>query len=93
LKRTEAIINTGKAQSKAINGDAEAQQSTLAHDLAFASVVAVILGVGILGGAVSPEATALTAEVEAARPSRETVYFPSQYVNQGREIPEPAPTF
>lgn len=87
-------MKTGTPHSNVVKGNAAKPQSALAHDIAFAFVVAVILLVGIGDGALSLHAaSAVTSEVEPARPPRETVYFPSQYVNHGRDIPDQPPTF
>ena len=86
-------MNTGKPRLNTVDGNATDPRSTVARDLVFA-LAAVILLAGLPVDAVSAQTEiAMTAEVEVARPPRETVYFPSQYVNQGREIHELAPTF
>ena len=85
---------TGHPHLKVVEGNAANPRSPLARDLVFALVLAAVLFVGTGGSALSAQTpTAVTAEIEVARPPRETVYFPSQYVNPGREIPEPAPAF
>ena len=87
-------MNTGNSNMDVMNSAPARPQSSLRRDLAVALLVAAGLVAGALGGGVLREApTAVAATSAAVEPSQETVYFPSQYVNQGKEIPEPAPTF
>ena len=98
-QRKEAIMNTSNHLSvipAATDGDASRAPSGLPLDIAFgAIVVAILLTVVAAGGAFAPEWGAPVAEQQAsaAQPSQEFVYFPSQYVNQGTEIPDASSTF
>jgi hypothetical protein len=78
------------------DGDASRASSGLPLDIALAAIFVAILLMGVAaGGAFAPEWGAPVAEPQAsaAQPSQEFVYFPSQYVNQGTEIPGPSATF
>jgi hypothetical protein len=98
-QRKEAIMNTSKHLSvipAITDGDASRAPSGLPLDIALGAIVVAILLTGVAaGGAFAPDWGAPVAEPQAsaAQPSQEFVYFPSQYVNQGTEIPEPTPTF
>jgi hypothetical protein len=69
---------------------------SLSRDAVVAMIVvtALLMGIGA-GAAFQPQPGTPAAEPQsvASQPSGEFVYFPSQYVNQGTEIPEPVPTF
>ena len=86
-------MKIGKPCLKVVKESA-ARPTSPKRDVALTLVVAAILFAGAFGSVLPPQtATAVVSEIEAAKPSSETVYFPSQYVNQGREIHEPTPTF
>ena len=74
-----------------------APASSVRRDVALAMVVVTLLLMGLaVGGTIAPQpepAVATQSRAAAAPPSQEFVYFPSQYVNQGVETPEPIPTF
>jgi hypothetical protein len=79
---------------KVVKDPVPSERPRLRRDGVLAFLVVTILFSGALGGAPSPlSAAAVTGMTEPVVPSQETIYFPSQYVNQGREIPDPAPTF
>lgn len=94
-------MNTSKHLSvihAAPDGSPTRAPSGLSRDIVLAVIFVVILLTGVAaGGALAPEPGAPAAEPQAsaAQPSASEafVYFPSQYVNQGAEIPEPVPTF
>ena len=87
-------MNTGNSHLNLVNTDPARPRSTLRRDLAVALVVVAVLVVGALGGGLFRETpTAVAAAPAAAEPSQETAYFPSQYVNQGKEVSDPTPTF
>jgi len=87
-------MNTGNSNLNVVNTDSARARSTLRRDLAVALVVVAVLVVGALGGGLFRETpTAVAAAPAAATPAQETIYFPSQYVNQGTEISETPATF
>ena len=67
------------------------------REIAAAIIVVALLLTGVaVGAARAPrpeQAVAAQSAGDAAQPPQEFIYFPSQYVNQGAEIPEPIPTF
>ena len=78
------------------HGTASQSPPRLPRDVGMARIFVVILVAGIgAGAAFSPDSgtPAAGAQPVASQPSQEFVYFPSQYFNQGTEIPEPTPTF
>lgn len=69
---------------------------SLSRDVVLGIIVVGILLMGIGAGAAfqpQPHTPAAEPQTVPSQPSAEFVYFPSQYVNQGTEIPEPIPTF
>jgi len=76
---------------------ADAPAYSLRRDIALALIVVALLMTGVaLGGMFAPHAAPAFAAPSGAQESKSTekfVYFPSQYVNQGVDIPEPTPTF
>ena len=69
--------------------------SGLGREIGVTAAVVAILLAGALGGMFAPQSGTPVAEAQASapQPSQEFVYFPSQFVNQGTEMPETAPTF
>ena len=68
----------------------------LRRDVALALIVVAILLLGAAVGTFSPQTGVVPAgQVETAspQPSNDFVYFPSQFVNQGTEMPDPIAQF
>jgi len=85
-------VSRGPADEEAVIAPA----SSLRRDIALAVTVAALLLMGMaIGGTFAPQPEPIVAaqSAPAAEPTQEFVYFPSQYVNQGVEIPEQIPTF
>ena len=64
--------------------------------IAIAAILVAIFLTGVAAGrSFGPESGVPTTDSQASapQPAQEFVYFPSQYVNQGKEIPEAASTF
>jgi hypothetical protein len=98
----EAIMSTRNQQLSVIPGPSDGEAGTASapsarRDVALAMAVVTLLLMGVaVGGTLAPQAEpaiATQSGAAAAQPSQEFVYYPSQYVNQGLEIPEPIPTF
>jgi hypothetical protein len=95
----ETTMNTSKHLSViagANHGNESQSTPRLPRDVVMAVIVSAVLLAGIgAGAAFSPDSGthAVATQAVASQPSQEFVYFPSQYVNQGTEIPEPTPTF
>ena len=79
----------------ATDSDAPRARSGFPRDLLLTVVIVALLLAVALGGSVAPHPGAPVAEAQASapQPTQEFVYFPSQYVNQGTEMPEPTSAF
>ena len=89
-------MSTSRRRFDVVEGNASESSSTLRRDVALALVVAAIVLWGTAAGTFSPQPApemTLRTEDSAAQLAHEFVYFPSQYVNQGTEVPEPVATF
>lgn len=73
----------------------ESREPMARRDVALAIVIVALLLAGVALGALrAAQAPAVAAAIEnEAQEAGEFVYFPSQYVNQGVEVPEDVPTF
>ena len=77
--------------SDAADGAHSVPPSGMRRDVALAVIFIAILLLGMVVGSVSTQPGAAAAghvEIVSPQPSNDFVYFPSQFVNQGTEMPE-----